>query len=237
MAADVEKFRALSWDRVNLDAAPLFPQRVNPWRIEHLKVPDETDKAWLVTPTLRETNGLEIQWNYRTRAQGEDFFSNWTGWENGGFSFEITPEPYEIELDVRVKDFNATDHGDRPRWANINCTRFNYKTSTVSDCTGSTPEISPYSFVKLPRRIVLEDVYPNPVQSEATFTFGIPDSTRVRLLVYDALWREADRELVKVLGEGFHKVQWETSHIPAGTYFYHLIAGDHSLTKSLVFVK
>ncbi len=234
---DVTTFRAQDWSRVNLESIPLHPPPSIPWQIADLKAPDKADPNWLVTPTLRQSNGIQIQWNYRTKSSTELFFSEWSGWQNGDFTFDLEPRPDEIELDVRVIDRHATDYADRVFWANTSCTRFNYVTSERSDCTGGPQEDSPFSFDQRPRRLLLDENYPNPVQDHTTFRFGIPDSSRVLLLIYDATGREVDRILDSQFGAGYHTFRWEVPELAAGTYFYHIITDEASLTRTLTLVK
>ncbi|MEM8487978.1 MAG: T9SS type A sorting domain-containing protein [Bacteroidota bacterium] len=231
--ADVASFRENAWDRVNLDGYPLNPPPSRPWQIGQIKTPDLDDPNWLVIPTLRESNGVQIQWNYRTKLLTDTFFSEWSGWQTGGFTLDVQPRPDEIELDVRVIDRHATDYADRVFWANTSCTAFSYVTMERSDCIGGPQEDSPYSFDQRPRRLQLEANYPNPVQDYTTFRFGIPDSSRVMLLIFDATGREVDRVLDTQLGTGYHTFRWEVPDLAAGTYFYHIITDEASLTRTL----
>ncbi len=233
---DVAAFRERNWDRVNLESVALHSPPAKPWQIVDLKNPDSDDPHWLVTPTMRESNGIQIQWNYRTKSSTDSFFSEWTGWKNGGFTLDVQPRPDEIELDVRVIDRHATDYEDRVFWANTSCTAFNYITGERGNCAGGLQEDSPYSFDQRPRRLQLEENYPNPAKEHTTFTFGIPDSSRVQIIIFDAAGREVDRVLDRQFGSGYHTFRWDIPNLAAGTYFYHISTEESSLTRTLTLV-
>lgn len=237
LETDVKAFRDRAWHQVNLDGVSLEPPAARPWRIDSLKVPDEQTNAWLVVPALRETSGLEIEWNFRTRSKNALFYSEWRGWENGDFFLEVDPQPHEIEMDVRVLDHNATDHRERPRWANISCVRFNYETRVSSYCAGGPQPDSPYSEDQVPRRIELKEFYPNPVRSSSNFVFGLPQAGPVQLVVYDSLGREIQTLLDQFLGEGFHKFTWDQIDLSAGTYFYMLRQREQKISGSFTVLK
>ena len=139
---DVAAFRERGWGQVNLDAEPLEAPPTGRWAIRTVRPPTSFDPGWIVDTTLRGSNGIQVQWKYRTRSHPTALFSEWSGWQDGGFRFVLDTPAYEVELDVRAKDHHATDHGERPTWAEAPCTRFNYVTAKASLCEGSLVEES-----------------------------------------------------------------------------------------------
>ena len=226
--ADVKAFRERDWSRVNLDGDSLEAPHPFPWKIRAVRPPTAYDPGWIVDTTIRGTNGIEVQWNYRTRNGPDELFSNWSGWRKGGFRFE---------LDVRAKDHNATDIGGLRFFADARCTRYNYVTGATSLCEGGLIEASPRSNEQIPRAVVLDGNYPNPFPATTTIRFGLVTKVDVTLIVYDALGRPVARLVDRELGGGFYSITWDASNLPSGTYFYRLIAGRFSTTKTLTVVR
>ncbi len=231
---DVQYFRSRAWKRVNLDAVPLEAPNSRPWRIDNLFPPDSLDDNWVVYPGLRETNGLEIQWTYRTRAEGEAYFSNWTPWQSDGFRFNIDPAPYEAEVDVRAIDFHSTDFGEQPRWTHTACTQFNYATKTAAPCIGAGPDNTRFSRDHLPREPALHSIYPNPARSQVTITFGVPREAHVKLEIVDLLGRRIETVIDRRFTSGFHTATWQSDSLPAGTYYVYLSNGDEVAATPLI---
>ena len=237
MLDDVNAFRQRGWARVNLDAASLQAPHPFPWKIRAVRPPTASDTGWIVDTTIRGTNGVEVQWNYRTRNGPDELFSNWSGWRRGGFRFELDAPVYEIELDVRAKDHNASDIGGLRFFADAHCTRFNYITGATALCEGGLVEASPRSNEQIPLDYGLDGNYPNPFPNTTTIRFGLRTKVDVTLIVYDILGRPVARLLDREMGGGFYSIKWDASNLPSGTYFYRLNAGRFSTTKTMTVVR
>jgi Domain of unknown function (DUF362)/FlgD Ig-like domain len=85
--------------------------------------------------------------------------------------------------------------------------------------------------------------FPNPFNSQTQITFDLQNSTSIQLLIYDTSGR-----LVKSLinGEtrdaGIYRVKWngtndQGQNLSSGVYFYKLIVGNFSETKSMILNK
>jgi hypothetical protein len=104
----------------------------------------------------------------------------------------------------------------------------NSETKTASD-RGST-------FV-LPDQFALETSVPNPVRTQATIRYALPEASDVTLTVYDVMGREVTRLVQSAKAAGIHEVQYDTSALPSGTYLYRLRAGAFTQTKRMVVVR
>ena len=70
----------------------------------------------------------------------------------------------------------------------------------------------------------LEQNYPNPFNPTTNFEFRIADLGFVSLKIYDVLGNEITTLINKELPSGIHKVEFDGSGLPSGTYFYRLDA-------------
>ena len=72
-------------------------------------------------------------------------------------------------------------------------------------------------------------VYPNPTCGSSQFAVRSSQDQHVTLKIYDIHGREVATVLDERLPAGEHTVQFDTSGLPAGIYFYHLAGGSRQL--------
>jgi hypothetical protein len=88
-----------------------------------------------------------------------------------------------------------------------------------------------------PGEFKLNQNYPNPFNPSTVITYSIPGVEFVTLKVYDMLGNEI---AVLVEGErdaGTHNVEFNSSGLSSGTYFYRIQAGSFSDTKKMILLK
>jgi hypothetical protein len=83
----------------------------------------------------------------------------------------------------------------------------------------------------------LNDNYPNPFNPTTNIEFTIPNSTLVKLTVYDMLGREVQTLVNGQLNAGTHNAKWNASKYPSGVYFYKLVTDNFTETKKMILVK
>lgn len=90
--------------------------------------------------------------------------------------------------------------------------------------------------------ILIEDFclfqnFPNPFNPTTTIIYHIPFTTNVQMKVYDVLGNEVAILVNQQKSAGSHKVEFNSSNLSSGIYFYHLQAGEFSQTNKMVLVK
>jgi uncharacterized delta-60 repeat protein len=76
----------------------------------------------------------------------------------------------------------------------------------------------------VPTEFTLASVYPNPLSQAATVRFGLPEPVRVRVVLYDALGREAAVVVDGELPAGMHRVALDGAGLAGGLYVVRLSA-------------
>jgi hypothetical protein len=89
----------------------------------------------------------------------------------------------------------------------------------------------------VPEQFVLEANYPNPFNLQTTIGFALPQTSAVRLVVYDVLGREVARLVEGTLSAGRHEVVFDASGLPTGVYLYRLQADGFVQTRRMLLVK
>jgi uncharacterized repeat protein (TIGR01451 family) len=77
-----------------------------------------------------------------------------------------------------------------------------------------------------PEVFALTSVYPNPFENSATITYQLPESTWVRLILYDVMGREVARLVDGHVDAGTHAASVNADGLASGTYIVRLSAGQ-----------
>ena len=88
-----------------------------------------------------------------------------------------------------------------------------------------------------PYRYNLSQNYPNPFNPTTHIRFEIPVAENVTLKIYDILGRPVAILVNGRVSRGIHEIEWKSSGMPSGTYFYRLQAGRFSVTKKLLLLR
>ena len=98
--------------------------------------------------------------------------------------------------------------------------------------------VSNESDSELPTSVELQQNYPNPFNPSTTIAYGVPESGKVTLEVFDMLGRKVATLLN---GEnktaGRYTVTFNASSLASGMYIYRLQAGNVIMTKKLTLIK
>ena len=93
------------------------------------------------------------------------------------------------------------------------------------------PDPSIYSHL-LPTTSVLYGNYPNPLRGETRIVFDLPDQATVHVELYDLLGRKVTATAPKPMQAGLEQsISLRIPDLPAGTYFYRLIAVGGSANR------
>lgn len=99
------------------------------------------------------------------------------------------------------------------------------------------PEDNAIEVETTPTEFALSHNYPNPFNPSTMISFQLPESSLVRLSVFDVQGREVARLVDGSLPAGTHAVQFSASNLPSGLYVYTLSAGGHEFRQTMVLMK
>jgi hypothetical protein len=85
--------------------------------------------------------------------------------------------------------------------------------------------------------VALSGAFSNGVEGPAVSSQQTEVSSHVRLAVYDLIGREVAVLVNEKRAPGNYEVQFNAPGLASGTYFYRLIANDHTLCKTMVLLK
>jgi len=88
-----------------------------------------------------------------------------------------------------------------------------------------------------PIRYRLLENYPDPFNPVTCIEFSIPEQSRVRLDVYNALGKKVSALISDVRPAGHYQTVFDASGLQSGLYYYRLEAGTCRITKKMVLLK
>lgn len=89
----------------------------------------------------------------------------------------------------------------------------------------------------LPDEYTLDQNYPNPFNPTTNIRFGLPESSTVRLEVFDLLGRRVAELQNGPMQAGYHTVSFDASRLSSGVYLYTLRTEGTTLTGKMLLVK
>jgi hypothetical protein len=89
----------------------------------------------------------------------------------------------------------------------------------------------------LPERAELYPAYPNPFNSSTVIKYALPQSSDVRLVVYDTIGRQVSEMVYENKSAGIHTERFNAAGLSSGVYFVVFNAGNITSSQKLLFVK
>jgi Cu/Zn superoxide dismutase len=89
----------------------------------------------------------------------------------------------------------------------------------------------------LPQTYALLQNYPNPFNPATQIRYNLPEASRVRLTVYNALGQEVARLVNAPQGAGTYTVAWDAAEFSSGLYYYQLEAGGFKDVRKMLLIK
>lgn len=89
----------------------------------------------------------------------------------------------------------------------------------------------------VPNKIELLQNFPNPFNPETTIRFGLPEESKVVIMLY-AITGEYVATLVdREMSKGYHQVGFDASDLVSGIYLYRIQAGEFTQVKKMMVIK
>lgn len=120
---------------------------------------------------------------------------------------------------------------------NIQTGNYQYRLKQI-DFNGS------YSFSKIievnlstPIQFTLNQNFPNPFNPTTSISFTLPQTSVVKLSVYNQLGEMVDEILNENLNAGVYNYSWNASKLASGVYFYELSTNGYQAVKKMLLMK
>lgn len=123
-------------------------------------------------------------------------------------------------------------------WWRVNAKNY-YGTSAFSGVFNFTTSVTGIinNGTTIPDKIMLYGNYPNPFNPVTNIRIDLPNSSDVKLRVYNIEGKLIDNLVNGFLQAGVYVIPYDAGSIPSGVYFYKLTAGSYKQTKRMILVK
>ena len=157
-------------------------------------------------------------------------------WNNNMWTAEfgrdlITSNDDDIQFDLaniysfEVAGFDNSRHG------------YEHRTSQIYDLAfGPTVGIDD-EINEVPSAYSLDQCYPNPFNPSTIISYQLPHNGFVSLKVYDAIGNEVATLVNGMKEAGIYKIQFNSSGIPSGVYFYSINANGFHQTRKMIVLR
>lgn len=89
----------------------------------------------------------------------------------------------------------------------------------------------------IPEEFYISQNYPNPFNPTTTIEFNIPQSSKVKLIIYDIMGREIALLVNKQLNAGSYEVEWDAGNFSSGVYLFQIQAEQFAATRKMILLK
>lgn len=112
--------------------------------------------------------------------------------------------------------------------------------SVNADVTMNEESASPLADVLLqaiPSEFTLNQNYPNPFNPTTNIKFALPQSSVVKLEVFNVLGQRVATLVNGEMNAGYHTVMFDASNLASGVYVYRINTGEHMQVKRMMLIK
>lgn len=103
--------------------------------------------------------------------------------------------------------------------------------------TGTATSSEEHAEAGMPQNIALHQNYPNPFNPATTLSYSLPETTQVRLEVFNIAGQRVALLQDGPQAAGVHQVRFNASELSSGMYLYRLQAGNQTLSRRMTLIK
>jgi probable HAF family extracellular repeat protein len=177
-----------------------------------------------------KSNGNDIELNWRTETEVSNYGFNVERrinegeWNSIGF----------VEGHGNSNSPKEYSYTDKELFAGGS--KFQYRLKQI-DNDGSFEYSDIVEVEMIPDQYGLSQNYPNPFNPSTTIQFSLPKQTQLKINLYNMLGEQVATIAEGMYESGYHKVTFNASTLPSGTYVYRLESSDFVQVKKMMLLK
>jgi len=90
---------------------------------------------------------------------------------------------------------------------------------------------------RLPARFALLQNFPNPFNSQTAISFVLPETSKVKIQIYDIMGRQIETCLNEYRESGTHEIIWDAGDLSTGIYFYTIQTDNYVRTNKMILLR
>ena len=114
--------------------------------------------------------------------------------------------------------------------------KFQYRLKQI-DNDGSFEYSDVVEVEVVPDQYELSQNYPNPFNPNTTIQFSLPKQSQLKIILYNMLGEQLATIAEGMYESGYHKVTFNASNLPSGTYVYRLESSEFIQVKKMILLK
>lgn len=114
--------------------------------------------------------------------------------------------------------------------------KFQYRLKQV-DTDGSFEYSDAVEVEVVPTQYDLSQNYPNPFNPSTTIQYSLPKQTQLKINIYNMLGELVETLAAGTYEAGYHKVTFNASNLPSGTYIYRMESSNFIQVKKMLLIK
>jgi surface protein len=199
-----------------VEDSPLFSGLPDPFEVR-----TEDTRILNLWEIVSDINTQDDQLNFKFDIISDTLETIGFNANNGEFAVTARPEADTFYVAIQVRNLDGIASYD-----------------TLEIQTDPNFTTSAELMAALPQEAELQQNYPNPFNPTTVIRYGVPQSSKVRLEVFDMLGRKV---ATLVSGEqqraGWHQVNFDATRLASGMYLYRIVAGDYVQTRKMLLIK
>ena len=162
---------------------------------------------------------------------------------------EVDNYGFEVERRIDDKDWNqitfvsGNGNSNSPKEYSFSDkdlfageSRFQYRLKQI-DNDGSFEYSDVVEVEVIPDQYELSQNYPNPFNPSTTIQFSLPKQSQLKINLYNMLGEQVATIAEGMYESGNHKVTFNASNLPSGTYVYRLESSEFVQVKKMILLK
>jgi photosystem II stability/assembly factor-like uncharacterized protein len=89
----------------------------------------------------------------------------------------------------------------------------------------------------VPTQFELSQNYPNPFNPSTTIRFSLPQTTQIKINLFNILGEQVATLADGIYESGYHKVTFNAINLPSGTYVYRFESSEFAQVKKMILIK
>jgi hypothetical protein len=138
----------------------------------------------------------------------------------------------KFPLTIRVENIDLKFQDESGK--QINANQKSGEGVLISDATIKKLTVS---VNQIPDEYALEQNYPNPFNPSTTINFSLPKQTQLKIRIYNMLGEQVATIAEGMYEAGYHKVTFNASNLPSGTYIYRIESNNFVQVKKMILIK
>lgn len=139
-------------------------------------------------------------------------------------STRLTPETELSSEELYYWRVRTDNFGVKSDWSEV----FSFTTKLTTTMDGGSD---------LPKEFSLEQNYPNPFNPTTIIEFALPQTSNVRLELFNVVGQRVATLVNETRQAGVHQIDLDASQFASGVYFYRLNTGNKEMTRSMTLIK